>query len=160
MSYAEDRAQIEDLEARYMYALDWLDVDAYAGVFAEEGILDWAHGRAEGREAIREEVRNMRAYFTRLREADAPERPARLRHFLTNMTLQVDGDRAKGRAYWFEINNDHRGRWPYVAGYGHFESEFRKVDGQWLFTFRKIFNECMDHRAADDANPAQLVVQP
>lgn len=153
MSYAEDRALIEDLEARYMYALDWLDADAYVATFTEDGVLDWAFGVARGREAIREEMKRMRAYFDGLRQAQAPERPARLRHFITNRTVRIEGDRAWGCAYWFEINNDIRGRWPYVGGYGHYEDELRKVDGQWLFARRKIFNECIAERAASDVNP-------
>lgn len=153
MSFADDRAQIEELESQYMYALDWLDPDAYAATFTEDGVLDWAFGRAEGREAIRQEVMGMREHFGRLRAAQEPERPARLRHFLTNSTFRIEGDRAFGRAYWFEINNDIRGRWPYVGGYGHYEDELRKVEGEWLFTLRKIFNECIADRAADDVNP-------
>ena len=39
-SYAEDRAQIEDLQARYMFALDFRDLDKYASTFTEDGILD------------------------------------------------------------------------------------------------------------------------
>ena len=53
-TYAQDRAQIQDLQARYMFALDWQDADAYASTFTEDGVLDWAGGVAKGREAIRE----------------------------------------------------------------------------------------------------------
>ena len=36
-SYAEDRAEIEDLMARYLFAIDYNDWDAYVGTFAEDG---------------------------------------------------------------------------------------------------------------------------
>jgi hypothetical protein len=153
-SYAEDRARIEDLQARYMFALDWLDADAYAATFTQDGVLDWAGGIVRGREAIHREIGEMRAHFMRKREADAPKRPARLRHFITNFTIKIDGDRAFGRAYWFELDNDVRGRWPYVGGYGHYEDEVHKVDGQWLFAWRKIYNEVLEGREATDMNPA------
>jgi hypothetical protein len=39
-SYAEDRAQIEDLQARYLFALDFFDMDTYVSTFTEDGILD------------------------------------------------------------------------------------------------------------------------
>ena len=39
-SYAEDRAEIEDLMARYLFAMDWGDFDAYAATFTEDGVLD------------------------------------------------------------------------------------------------------------------------
>ena len=35
--YAEDRAEIEDLQARYMFALDWQDADIYSDTSTEDG---------------------------------------------------------------------------------------------------------------------------
>ena len=154
MSYAEDRASIEDLQARYMFAMDWQDADAYAATFTEDGVLDWALGVARGRDAIRAEVHGMRAAFARREAVDAPRRPARLRHFITNVTLKIDGDEATGHAYWMELNNDVRDRWPYVGGYGHYADDLRKIDGVWLFARRKIYNEILDTRAATGPNPA------
>ena len=151
--YAADRAEIEDLQARYIFALDWQDAEAYAATFTEDGVLDWAGGIVRGRESIRSEVRNMRAAFAKKEAADAPRRPARLRHFTTNAVLTIDGDRATHISYWFELDNDGRDRWPYAGGYGHYEDELRKVDGRWLYTRRKIFNEVMDSRAAGPGNP-------
>ena len=46
MSYAEDRAEIEDLMARYLFAMDYHDAYAYAECFTEDGELDWAMGVA------------------------------------------------------------------------------------------------------------------
>ena len=43
-SYARDRAEIADLMARYLFAMDYHDADAYAGCFAEDGVLDYAMG--------------------------------------------------------------------------------------------------------------------
>lgn len=154
LQYAADRAGIENLQARYLFALDWQDSEAYASTFTEDGVLDWAGGVVEGRAAIAQEVRGMREQFARREAADAPKRPARLRHFITNVVLDIEGDRATGRAYWFELNNDNRDRRPYVGGYGHYEDEMRKVDGRWLFVRRKIYNEVMDSRAAAPTNPA------
>jgi len=154
IQYAADRAEIENLQARYLFALDWQDAEAYASTFTEDGVLDWAGGIARGRAAIREEVHGMRAVFARKEEGDAPKRPARLRHFISNFVLKVDGDRAEGRAYWFELNNDNRDRWPYCGGYGHYTDEMARTDGRWLFTYRKIWNEVMADRTAPMANPA------
>ena len=153
-SYADDRAAIEDLQARYMFALDWQDAETYSATFTDDGILDWAGGISHGRDAIRAEVRGMREHFAKHEAADAPIRPARLRHVISNVVIRIDGDRATGRAYWFELNDDGRDRRPYVGAYGHYEDELRKVHGQWLFSQRKIYNEQMDSRAASAANPA------
>lgn len=151
--HAGDRAEIQDLQARYLFALNWQDADAYAATFTEDGVLDWAGGIVHGREAIRKEVRGMRANFAKHEAADAPTRPAQLRHFITNVVLDFDGEHAIGRAYWFELNDDNRDRRPYVGGYGHYEDELRKVDGKWLFTRRKIYNEMMPSRTAGPKNP-------
>ncbi|HKJ74234.1 MAG TPA: nuclear transport factor 2 family protein [Alphaproteobacteria bacterium] len=152
-TYAQDRAEIQDLQARYMFALDWQDEDAYAGTFAEDGVLDWAGGIVQGRDAIRAEVRGMRANFDKRAAAEAPARPSRLRHFITNTVIKVDGDTAVGKAYWFELDNDIRDRRPYVGSYGHYDDEMRKVNGQWLFSRRRINNEQIADRAAGPDNP-------
>ena len=153
-SYARNRAEIEDLQARYMFALDWQDADTYASVFTEDGVLDWAGGVIEGREKIREEVKGMRAYFARIASVDAPTRPAALRHFSSNLVVHIEGDTATSRASWFEFNNDGRERWPYLGAYGTNEDSFRKVDGRWLFARRKIYNEMMADRPSPSENPA------
>ena len=51
-SYAEDRAQIEDLQARYLFALDFHDPQLYASTFTPDRILDYGEGDVKGREAI------------------------------------------------------------------------------------------------------------
>jgi hypothetical protein len=153
-SYGEDRAAIEDLQARYMFALDWQDSDTYSATFTEDGILDWAGGITRGRDAIRADVRGMREHFAKHEAADAPIRPARLRHVITNMVIRIYGNQATGRAYWFELNDDVHDRRPYLGAYGHYEDELRKVHGHWLFSKRKIYNEQMDSRAASAENPA------
>jgi len=157
-SYAEDRAEIENLQARYLFALDWRDPDEYAGTFTEDGVLDWAGGIVRGREAIRQECHGMREYFARRGSGEEPTRPPRLQHFITSIVITVDGDRASSRSLWFEIDNDTRLRTPYVGGYGHYEDELRRFDGKWLFSFRKIWNECMDDRAASTVNPVSTMV--
>ncbi len=53
-SYAEDRAEIQNLQARYLFALDWGDADTYASTFAPNGELDYAGGVEKGRKAIHE----------------------------------------------------------------------------------------------------------
>jgi len=153
-NYARDRAEIEDLQARYMFALDWQDADLYASTFTKDGVLDWAGGVVKGRDAIRKEVQGMKATFDKRAASEAPERPSRLRHFISNIVIKVHGDTATGRAYWFEFDDNIRDRRPYLGAYGHYDDEMRKVDGHWLFTRRRINNEMMDSRAAGNTNPA------
>jgi len=151
-SYAEDRALIENLQARYLFAIDWLDAERYAATFMEDGELDWAGGVVKGRAAIRAQFEGG---FRRMFGNDdgSHKQPLRLRHFINNLVLKVEGDRATGRAYWFEFLNDNPGRVPMVRAYGHYEDELRRVNGDWLFASRKIINEFLEGRRADPVNP-------
>ena len=152
--YARDRAEIEDLQARYLFALDWQDADAYAATFTIDGVLDWTGGIIRGRDAIRAEAAKMRATYARKEVADAPARPSRLRHLTSAAVIRIDGDRAASTIEWFEIDNDGKKRYPAVTGYGHFEDELRRVDGKWLISSHKIYNETYENRAAGPKNPA------
>jgi len=152
--YARDRAEIEDLQSRYLFALDWQDPELYASTFTPDGVLVWAGGTVQGRAAIVEEMREARAVDARAAAGVAPLRPARRRHFISNLVLRIDGDRATARAFWFEFNNDMRDRRPYLGAYGHYQDELRRTDGRWLFTRRQIFNEQRDDMVATDVNPA------
>lgn len=148
-TYAEDRAAIEDLQARYLFALDWGDADAYAECFAEDGVLDWAFGVTEGREAIREEARGMAGKLEQVFG-----KGVKLRHFVTQLAITVNGDRAHSRAYWFEAMNNGPDGEPKMGTFGHYEDECIRVDGRWLFKRRKIFNEFLAGREGGAANPA------
>ena len=152
--YAQDRSEIEDLQSRYLFALDWQDPVLYASTFTEDGVLIWAGGTVTGRAAIVKEMTTAKAVDARAAAGVAPLRPARRRHFISNIVLRIDGDHATGRAYWFEFNDDMRDRRPYLGAYGHYEDELRRVDGRWLFTRRRIFNEQRDDMVASEVNPA------
>ena len=150
---ALDRLAIDELHSRYTLALNWQDADAVANTFAPDGVLDWAGGMIEGREAIRAEVHTMRAFFAKAEAADAPLRAAHLRHFITNKIIDVDGDAARTIGYWFELNNDNRLRWPYVGAYGHYEDTLVRLPEGWRFLRRTIFNEQMAERTAAERMP-------
>jgi SnoaL-like domain len=152
--YARDRSEIEDLQARYLFALDWQKPEAYAGTFTEDGVLVWAGGTVTGRAAIIKEIQTAREVDERAAAGVAPLRPARRRHFISNVVLRIEGDRATGRAYWFEFNDDMRDRRPYLGAYGHYEDELKRIDGQWQFSRRQIFNEQREGMAATNTNPA------
>lgn len=149
-----DRMAIDDLHGRYIFALDWFDADTVASTFTEDGVLDWAGGVIEGREAIRVAVNGMKDYFSKFEEVDAPVRPARLRHFVTNKIIQLNGDHARTLAFWLELNNDNRLRAPYLGAYGHYEDEVVRTAEGWRFKRRTIFNEMMEERKCPAENPA------
>ena len=148
---ADDRAAIENLQARYMFALDWQDPEAYAATFTPDGVLVSAIAEAKGREAIRAEVVKMRA--NDLAAAQPGLFAFSRRHAITNLVLDVHGDRATGRAYWAGYINDNPDRKPVLESYGHYEDELVKVNGEWLFARRTIFNELRPDRAASTQWP-------
>ncbi len=151
-SYAEDRALIEDLQARYMFALDFGDIEKYLATFTPDGVLDIGDGEIRGYEAIRKIIGAMPKAAA---SKDAPQlRPAPGRHNITNIVIKVQGNKAFGRAYWFHYSNNNAKRNAVFDGYGHYEDEMVKVKGQWLFTKRKIYNEGVDKWAAKPGNPA------
>lgn len=153
--YAEDRALIEDLQARYLFALDFYDLDTYVSTFTEDGVLDIIEYRVTGHDAIRKAIEDARAVFN-LSANEFPEGlySATGRHNITNIVIKIDGDRAYGRSYWFSYNNDNPERRPALEGYGHYEDEMVKVNGKWLFSKRVIYNEGVKEWIAPRENPA------
>ena len=70
--YARDRAQIEDLQGRYLFAMNWGDFDTYASTFTEDGVLDWARNTVTGRDAIRQEAEVLWQFFSGLEPGERP----------------------------------------------------------------------------------------
>jgi len=152
-TYAEERALIEDLQARYMFALDFGDIDKYLATFTEDGVLDIGEGEWRGRESIRGHILAMpKDDPTTL--ANAPKlRPASGRHNITNIVLRIEKDKAWGRAYWFHMANRNPERNTTLHSYGHYEDELVKVNGEWLFSKRRIYNEQEARWAYQGDNP-------
>ncbi|MBN1904892.1 MAG: nuclear transport factor 2 family protein [Deltaproteobacteria bacterium] len=147
-SYGEDRAQIEDLQARYLFALDFFDLDTYVSTFTEDGELDIVEYKVKGRDAIRKAIEESRAVF------DHSASTATGRHNITNIVIKVEGDKAYGRSYWFHYSNDNPEKKAVFDGYGHYEDEMVKVNGQWLFSKRVIYNEGVEKWMGPTKNPA------
>lgn len=149
-SYAEDRSAIEDLQARYLFALDFKDPDLYVTTFTEDGVLDVGSGEIRGRKAIRDVIAKMPS------PQPGPDglRAAVGRHNISNIVLKVTGNKAAGRSYWFHYGNDNPQRREVFDGFGHYEDELVKVNGQWLFTKRRIYNEQRAEWAHKGGNPA------
>jgi hypothetical protein len=97
-SYGEDRAQIEDLQARYLFALDFHDPQLYASTFTADGILDYGEGDVKGREAIIKVIAGMPdnrpspPTFSTPDDGKPALRPGR--HQITNIVLKITGNRA------------------------------------------------------------------
>ena len=149
----DDRALIEDLQARYLFAFDWQDAQGYAGTFTEDGVLDYGGGEIKGRKAIAEFIESGRQRSEETRASTpAGERPRVGRHIISNIVVKIDGDRARGLAYWTHMTSGPTG-YGTVDFFGHYEDEMVKVNGEWLFARRRIYNEAIPEWAAQTLNP-------
>jgi hypothetical protein len=143
--YADDRAAIVDLQGRYVMAMDYFDADGYAAVFAEDGVLDWARGLVEGRDAIREFMASGTYDLTQnapeAKTPDGRDWPSTVRHLITNQVINVDGDNAHALTYWIQFNNNaDRSQVEWML-FGSWYDEFVKIDGEWFFSLHRIHNE-------------------
>jgi ketosteroid isomerase-like protein len=125
----DDRAAIHDLYARYAYAFDSADADAWAALFTPDGRFappgidpvvgtDALHGFVAGRSG---------------------EMPG-MRHMMANVLVGPDGDGATGRAYFvcYRMGGDGRFR---MRNFGRYEDTFARHDGGWRIANRDIVAE-------------------
>ena len=152
--YAEDRAEIEDLMARYLFAIDYFDWDSYVETFAPEGELEFASGTYKGRDEIRKALKK---FSTRIGEFYHTEdgKPATLRHVRLQSSIRVEGDHAWARSLWVEMANNGPGDTPRMGTFGIYEDELEKVDGHWLFAKRRVLNEFLPGRHSGPGNPVR-----
>jgi hypothetical protein len=153
-TYAQDRAEIEDLMARYLFAIDYFDWDAYVATFAEDGELEFANGTSKGHEAIRKAVTS---FSERIGEFYHTEdgKAATLRHVILQSSIRVEGDRAWARSLWVEMANHGPGDTLKMGTFGLYDDELKRVDGHWLFAKRRVLNEFIPNRHSGPENPVR-----
>jgi len=130
----EDRLAIQDLYARYSWALDTGDTDAYVALFAEdaeaseetrEGHLETRQGRAELRKLV-------------LKFHERPDFPGH-QHQMAQFIFEPEGrpDHWVVRSYaWATINRPPAP--PHLHWCGHIRDVIAKIDGQWLIRRKDI----------------------
>ena len=151
-AYARDRAEIEDLMARYLFALDYNDLGTFIATFTDDAVFDFARGRISGKANILEAVKGFKARIGELYK-DEDGNPAVLRHVLAHAAIRVEGDRAWTRSQWFEMANDGPGKSLKMGTFGIYEDKLERVDGRWLFTERRILTEFLPGRESGSDNP-------
>jgi hypothetical protein len=158
--YGDDRALIEDLQARYLFAFDFGDPEGYAGTFTPDGILDFGQGENKGRQAIAKFIADGRKRTEEARaKTPAGQRPSIGRHIINNMVIRIDGDKAHGVAYWTHMTSGPDGRGT-VDFFGHYEDDMVKLNGEWLFSRRRIYNEAIPEWASQYVNPVRTPNPP
>lgn len=128
----DDRAAIADLFARYMWALDSGDVDGLVACFTEDGaLISPAVGEHRGHAAIRAFAERFAAYR---------RNGAQLRHMISNLLIETDGNTGHARCYLtvFETRNGQSR----LLGPGHYACRLRHDTQGWRFENRVVV---MDH---------------
>lgn len=143
-SYADDRAEIENLSASYMQALDAKDMETYVGTFTDDGVLDWAFGVEHGKAEIREAIG---AWDNVLPVPPGATSRERNRHVVVNQVIKVNGDAATEVSYWVAFTNLTPQKNVQVVYFGHIDSDLKRVNGRWLYSRRKVYNESYTNRA-------------
>jgi hypothetical protein len=129
--YAQDRAEIEDLMSRYLFAMDYGDFDAYVEAVA----------------AFKEGIGKI--------YKDKEGNPATLRHVLLQAVIRVEADRAWTRSLWVEMANDGPNGTLKMGTFGIYEDELQRVKGHWLFSKRRVLNEFLEGRHSGPDNPVR-----
>ena len=132
----DDRVAVEDVMARYVWAVDSLDADGYVAVFTEDAVIDSNGAISKGRGEIRRIVTGL---IQRRDDNKAKGLPAgNLYHVISSprITFPKPGE-AVHQSYWQTVRRDKDGRM-IAAAMGRSEDHLVKRNGRWLIRFRKL----------------------
>ena len=132
----EDRIAVEDVMARYVWAVDSLDADGYVAVFTDDAVIDSNGSISKGHQDIRKIVTSL---IQRRDDNKAKELPtSNLYHVISNVriTFPKPGE-ALHQSYWQTVRRDKDGAMV-AAAMGRSEDRLVKRGGKWLIQFRKL----------------------
>jgi uncharacterized protein (TIGR02246 family) len=126
---AEDRLDILELLARYAWAYDCGDAEAYADTFTEDGLFEGTFGeQVVGRTAIRDYVQTLMA----------PRGADMVQHHNDHVWIEGEGDRCTVYCYWMQVQQKAGEKTCSVRNIGYYVSECVKIDDIWYFKKRSI----------------------
>jgi ketosteroid isomerase-like protein len=127
----EDRVAINDLLARYAWALDTGDVDALVACFTPTAVVIEEVFEEPDRWEGADGIRRLGEHFR-----NVPDFPGRQHHL---SQLLVEGDNARCAARAFVFVTECRGEPPYVLRFtGYYDDQLVKLSGRWFFERRTI----------------------
>ena len=124
----EDRAEIEDLMARYCWALDTGDFEGYAACFAADGWLrHWPQGQCVGRDGLKRATDSL--WY------DKPNHYLGRQHRHSAVLLsEEDGGAVRIKAFWSILQHDVETHENRVFGMGTWDAVAkRQADAEWRF---------------------------
>lgn len=126
-SAADDKDAIREVMARYCHAIDACRFADVAGLFAEDGEWITNYGRAKGRGEIEALITSVVP-----KPGEGPQR----KHYITNILIELDGDRAKTASDYLVVRESENGLLPVMGGRYH--DAFVKRDGKWMFARKEL----------------------
>jgi uncharacterized protein (TIGR02246 family) len=132
----EDRIAVEDVMARYVWAVDSLDADGYVAVFTDDAVIDSNGNISKGHK----EIRGIVTSLIRRREDNKAKGlpPSNLYHVISSVriTFPKPGE-ALHQSYWQTVRRGKDGTM-IAAAMGRSEDRLVKRNGKWLIEFRKL----------------------
>jgi hypothetical protein len=138
-----DKEAIRECFLRYMRGIDRLDVELIKSAFHRDAIDN--HTRE-----VRGSIGDMLAWWL----PQQPEREA-TQHFVTNQTIDLDGDIAHVESYFFVFIKQKAQETGSLVG-GRYADRFERRDGAWKIALRVVIPEWL---ADADARNTQWVSQ-
>jgi uncharacterized protein (TIGR02246 family) len=132
----EDRIAVEDVMARYVWAVDSLDPDGYVAVFTEDAVIDSNGAISRGHEEIRGIVTGL---IKRRDDDKARGVPtSNLYHVISSVRITFPkAGEAVHRSYWQTVRRGRDGTM-IAAAMGRSEDHLVERDGAWLIRLRKL----------------------
>ena len=123
----EDRVEIEELMARYAWALDTGDFDGYADCFHADGWLEhWPQGRCVGRDGLKRATDSL--WY------DRPDHYLGRQHRMSQVLMTPEGDNGvRIKCFWSILQHDVKTFENRVFGMGTWDTLAEKRDGEWRF---------------------------
>jgi uncharacterized protein (TIGR02246 family) len=132
----DDRIAVEDVMARYVWAVDSLDADGYVAVFTDDAVIDSNGAISKGHAEIRKIVTSL---IQRRDDNKAKGLPtSNLYHVISSVriTFPKPGE-ALHQSYWQTVRRDTDGKM-IAAAMGRSEDRLVKRNGTWLIHNRKL----------------------
>ena len=121
------RQDILDCSHRFCRGINRLDRDILRSAFHPDAADD--HGIFRG--GVEELLDWIKSLYTNLRTTQ---------HYVTNQTVELDGDVAHAEQYWFVTNVTHDSTTMMLRG-GRYVDRFEKRDGRWAIAERACLSE-------------------
>ena len=128
----EDRFALQDLMARYGWALDTGDIEAFVACFAPDGVMVEEVFEEPDVWSGTDGIRSLARHY-----AAIPNFPGR-QHWVGNTLYEAVGaDRVHARS--FAMVTECQGEPPYLLRFcGWYEDELVRLDGEWHFQRRTV----------------------